>query len=87
MFGRYRIIRMKVPRECCPWCQAHNEVLTERVQSLETKVGELEKRLEVSGAVTPLSVDIDVNPFVFVNQEIHQEQDGLARTAYGRRPF
>ena len=37
-------------------------MLTERVQSLETKTGEPEKRLEMAEAVTPLTVDIDFNP-------------------------
>jgi hypothetical protein len=89
MFGRYRTVRLKVPRQCCPWCNVQTEMLSERVQALEVKVGNLEKRLEIAEAVTPLTVDIDVHPFVCVNvnQEIHEDQDGLARTPYGRRPF
>jgi hypothetical protein len=89
LFGRYRTVKLKVPRQCCPWCNDRYEFLTERVQALEGKVGELEKRLENTEAVTPLTVDIDINPFMYVNvnQEIHEDQDGLANTPYGRRPF
>jgi hypothetical protein len=64
-------------------------MLSESVKALEVKVSDLVKRLEIVEAVTPMTVDIDVHPLVFVNvnQEIHGDQDGLARTPYGRRPF
>lgn len=42
MFGRFRSVKIKVPRPCCPWCQAQTEILEKRVQTLEAKIAELE---------------------------------------------
>ena len=89
-FGRrarlWRSLTIPVPRECCPWCTTRNDLLYEQVQTLETKTAGLEKRLEIVEALTPLTVNVDASPFVFVYQVVDMDQGGQQRTIYGIRP-
>jgi hypothetical protein len=63
MFGRYRTVKVKVPRQCCPWCQVQTEMLDGRVQVLEAKVDGLQRRLEA-----PLTVILNLLLFNYWNE-------------------
>ena len=39
---RYRTVKFKLPRDCCPWCTSENNVLTREVSQLNKRVEQLE---------------------------------------------
>ena len=45
MFRPYRTLKIKVPRPCCPWCQAHSERIEQKLQAMEEEIQELTGRL------------------------------------------
>ena len=72
MFRPYRTVKIKVPRACCPWCQAHSELIEQKLQALEEKLLELSNRL-----APPLA---PVNPQPSIQIEL---QAGLAGLGLG----
>ena len=53
MFGfqRHRIVKIKVPRPCCPWCEFHLDQTTKQIMALDGKVGALEARGRADQAI------------------------------------
>ena len=45
MFRPYRTLKLKVPRPCCPWCQAYSDRIEQRLQATEAQILELSSRL------------------------------------------
>ena len=52
MFRPYRTLKIKVPRPCCPWCQAHLERIEQKLQAMEEQILELSARLATPPAAT-----------------------------------
>ena len=61
-FGQYRVIKLKVPRLCCPWCELHDKHVTEQVKALQEKVVALEanSKLEQATLLAKLKVETGI---------------------------
>jgi len=44
MFSPYPTPKLKVPRPCCPWCQAHLERIDQKLQAMENQLQELSRQ-------------------------------------------
>ena len=57
--GQYRVIKLKVPSQCCPWCEVHDKHMTEQVKALQEKVTNLEanSKLEQANLLAKLKVE------------------------------
>lgn len=52
--GRYDVLRLKIPRPCCPWCYTHTTGLEDEVKHLKQAVESLKAQLDsVESALEP----------------------------------
>lgn len=58
MFGRYRTVKLKVPRPCCPWCQVRDDIMEGQIQALEERVAHLEKHLVSERSTSQLTLKL-----------------------------
>jgi len=49
--GRYRTVKIKIPRQCCPWCEFYLEQIRGQIRALEEKIGGLEAESTVDQAI------------------------------------
>ena len=45
MIGQYRTVKLKIPRQCCAWCQAQIEIVYDKIKALEQRLAEVENNL------------------------------------------
>jgi hypothetical protein len=61
IFGRYRTVKIKLPRSCCPWCRINHEMLEERMRVLEDKVDQQQKGSASKPSLTLLMMTSDTS--------------------------
>jgi hypothetical protein len=64
MFGRFRIVKIKIPRPCCPWCQSQTEILQERVRTLEEQIARLESSIAFRQQMVVAVTDGEIGSFL-----------------------
>ena len=63
-FGQYRTLKLKIPRQCCPWCEFYVEQTGEQVKVLEEKVAALEANLKLHQANLSAELRVETTNFL-----------------------
>jgi len=63
-FGRYRKVKLKVPRQCCPWCELHDKHMTEQVKALQEKVANLEASSKLDQAILLAKLKVETSNYI-----------------------
>ena len=50
-FRRHRTVKIKIPRQCCPWCEFYLEQIRGQIRALEEKIGGLEAKSKADQAI------------------------------------